>query len=183
MSAILYNVALEKKRAIVAFASRHAENGKMLSYEERLFRMVYSILYQLLQQLPEESIFALPDMGGQFSDLKLSMESMPLALRYMKYFLDLIPQCIVLVDRFQYLSDGKNQTVDKCLKDFLDLFETPGGEYEYREDGCRLLLSTFGKEGIVHGAEKDHKIVIFKVDNHVDRGPNSLISALRGEDW
>ncbi|KAF8859028.1 hypothetical protein BDZ45DRAFT_541724, partial [Acephala macrosclerotiorum] len=146
VSAVIYNVALEKERAIVAFASRHAENGKMLSYEERMCQLVYSILFQLLQLLPEESTFAIPDMQGSFSDLDLFLESMPLALRYMKYFLDLVPQCIVLVDKFQYLSDSKNTNVDEYLKAFLHLFETQGAEGEYRDDGYRLVLSTSGKE-------------------------------------
>ncbi|CZR58539.1 uncharacterized protein PAC_08431 [Phialocephala subalpina] len=184
VTGIFYHVALEKRRPIVAFACRFAEKGKLLSHEERLLQMVYSVLFQLLQQHPEGSSFDIPDVGGFFSDLNLSMESMPLALRYMKYFLDLVPQNIVILDKFQYLgTDGKSTLVDTYLRDFLNLFGNPGGEYQYQDDGCRLLVSTYGKERIVHGMAKDEKMAICKVDDHVDRGSNKLMTTLRGEEW
>jgi hypothetical protein len=97
ISAIVYREAYERHRPIVAFACRHIGSaGEELSYEERLFKMVFSILFQLLHQFEEQNeIVVVTDVDGSFEDLAVSMDSMPLALKFMRNLLCLVPQCIV----------------------------------------------------------------------------------------
>lgn len=125
VSAIVYHVALDRRRPVVAFAGRHNANGQYLSSEQRLFRMVYSVLIQLLQVLEEESSFAVVGVDKPFTELGLSIDSMSLALQYTKYVLGLLPECICIVYGWNFITIDAEEQVDVVLKDFLELFKRP----------------------------------------------------------
>ncbi|KAK7402551.1 hypothetical protein QQX98_011689 [Neonectria punicea] len=84
VSAAIYTAALDRKRPCIAFTGRHKSNGRS---QDSLFRMVYSLLFQLLLQFDDDSTLVVTDVDGSFKDLHLSMDSIPLALRFFKYFL------------------------------------------------------------------------------------------------
>lgn len=53
VSAIAYMAARDQRRPTIAFSGRHAAGGRLLTDKEKLYRMVYSLLFQLLQQLED----------------------------------------------------------------------------------------------------------------------------------
>lgn len=109
------------------------------------------------------------------------MKSMPLALQYMGYFLSLLPECIVVVDGWQFISQDAGEQVKQTLKNFLDLFENPP-ENSGDGDWCiRLLLTSPGNssmlrelgQAFVHG---------FNLRGRLNTGAKLYIILL-GMDW
>jgi hypothetical protein len=174
LSAVLYKLALDKKVPVIAFASRRVDmKGVELSHEKRLINMVYSLLFQLLHQFEDDETFVVVDVGSSLGDLEASMKTMPAALKLMKYFLGFIPQCIVIVDGWQFLSNGDDIGVDECLKCFLELFHRPSGENQGAVDVRRLLITTPGAEPALNSLGKDC-LDSLNVTAHVDKGLNKL---------
>ncbi|EEU46694.1 uncharacterized protein NECHADRAFT_77328 [Fusarium vanettenii 77-13-4] len=181
VSAIAYMAARDQRRPTIAFSGRHAAGGRLLTDKEKLYRMVYSLLFQLLQQLEDIPTLAVTGVDRPFTDLQLSMESMPLALQYMGYFLSLLPECIVVVDGWQFISQDAGEQVKQTLKNFLDLFENPP-ENSGDGDWCiRLLLTSPGDssmlrelgQAFVHG---------FNLRGRLNTGAKLYIILL-GMDW
>lgn len=183
ISAIVYRVAHERHRPIVAFACCHIGSaGEELSYEERLFKMVFSILFQLLHQFEEQNeIVVVTDVDGSFEDLTVSMDSMPLALNFMRNLLCLVPQCIVVIDGWHFLGNGGDILVHNYLKDFLTLFDKPLG-LDTDLDGGRLLLTTLGSSSILSNLGKTY-VDSLNVTQHVDKGFLLFSATLMGVEW
>lgn len=64
-------------------------------------------------------------VDGPFTELGLSMASMPLALQYIMYFLGLWPECHCIIDGWNFLSIDAEEQDRRVLSDFLDLFGRP----------------------------------------------------------
>ncbi|KAH7270920.1 hypothetical protein B0J15DRAFT_483697 [Fusarium solani] len=181
VSAIAYIAARDQRRPTIAFSCRHAADGRLLSGEDRLFRMVYSLLFQLLQQLEDIPTLAVTGVDRPFTDLQLSMESMPLALQYMRYFLSLLPECIVVVDGWHFISQDAGEHVKQTLKSFLDLFEKPQ-ENAGDEDWCiRLLLTSPGNSSMLRELGQAY-VHDFNLRGRLNTGAK-LYTILLSMDW
>ncbi|KAJ4310312.1 hypothetical protein N0V84_011029 [Fusarium piperis] len=127
VSSIAYMAAQDQRRPTIAFSGRHAAGGRLLTDEEKLYRMVYSLIFQLLQQLEDIPSLVVTGVDRPFTDLELTMESMPLAL-------NLLPECIIVVDGWHFISNDAGDQVKQILKAFLDLFQKPqaiAGDRDY----------------------------------------------------
>ncbi|RSL85402.1 hypothetical protein CEP51_003378 [Fusarium floridanum] len=111
VSAAVYAAALDRRQPCIAFTGRHFAGTQQLNHQSRLFRMVYSLLFQILQQFDEDAILIVTDVDGSFTDLDLSMESMPLAISFLRYFLGLLPQCICIIDGWQFIGNSAENEV------------------------------------------------------------------------
>lgn len=182
VSAIIYTVALDRKRPIIAYAGRHAAAGQMLTDQDRLLGLVYSLLFQLLLQFEDDANFAVTGVDEPFTDLRLSMESVPLALKYMRYFLGLLPECVCIVDRWNFISNDIGPPVEKALKDFLDLFGKPSVGAANDDWGMRLLLGSSGNSQMLRDLDKAY-VDSFNVKDHVGVGVMKLRTTLLGIEW
>jgi hypothetical protein len=178
VSAIVCKVALQRKRPFVAVSIRHT--NVELSYEEHLYRMVYSILYQLLHQI-ENGTSIVIDNGLPVLDLDFAMTSMSLALQLIGIILSLVPQCIVVVDGWHFIENGGQVSVQQYLKALLDLFSRDEGK-ETDLDGGRLLLTSLGPSSIITDLGTQH-VSKLNVTEHVERGMLSLSTALSTIEW
>ncbi|KAI8681094.1 hypothetical protein NCS55_00359800 [Fusarium keratoplasticum] len=181
VSAIAYMAARDQRRPTIAFSGRHAAGGRLLTDKEKLYRMIYSLLFQLLQQLGDIPTLAVTGVDRSFTDLQLSMESMPLALQYMRYFFSLLPECIVVVDGWHFISQDAGEHVQQTLNTFLDLFEKPqentGDEY-----WCiRLLLTSPGNSSMLRELGQAY-VHDFNLRGRLNTGAK-LYTILLGMDW
>lgn len=98
ISAVIARAAQEGRRPCVAVSNRpSSEMSSDHSVQERLFGMMYSILYQLLQEIDGYK----PLSGDQpipSHDLDASIISMHLTLSYIRDIILLVPRCVVVVD-------------------------------------------------------------------------------------
>ncbi|KAM0418756.1 hypothetical protein ACHAPT_012354 [Fusarium lateritium] len=179
VSAIAYTAARDQRRPTIAFSGRHAAQGQLLTDEERLFRMVYSLLFQLLQHLEDISTLAVTGVDRPFTDLQLSIESMPLALKYMRYFLSLLPECIAVVDGWHFICNDAGDQVKQVLKSFLDLFEAPPGNDQ--DWYIRLLLTSPGNSPMLRALGRTY-VHDFDLRGRLNTG-SKLYTILLGMDW
>ena len=183
VSAIVYHAALDRRRPVVAFASRHNANGQYLSSQQRLFKMVYSVLFQVLQVLEEDSSFAVVGVDKPFTELGLSIDSMSLALQYIEYVLGLLPECICIVYGWNFITIDAEEQVDVVLKDFLELFKRPSATAaEGDRGGLRLLLTTPGNCEMLQNL-KNQLLSGFDLGGHVGSQGMRLCTILRGMEW
>ncbi|KAH7157946.1 hypothetical protein B0J13DRAFT_185010 [Dactylonectria estremocensis] len=181
VSAIAYMAARDQRRPAIAFSGRHAAAGQLLTDQDRLFRMMYSLLFQLLQQFEGISILAVTGVDKPFTDLGLSMESMQLALKYMRYFLGLLPECVCIVDGWNFICNDAGPAVKQVLRGFLDLFEKPQANAADEDWYIRLLLTSPGSSSMLRDLGKDY-VYSFDLKNHVGTG-GKLHTTLLGMDW
>ncbi|KPM37614.1 hypothetical protein AK830_g8976 [Neonectria ditissima] len=184
VSATVYAAAMDRRRPCIAFTGRHHSSGQQLNNQEILFRMVYSLLFQLLLQFDDDSTIFVTDVGGSFEDLDLSMNSMPVALRYFKYFLILVPQCICIIDGWQFIGNSAEGEVTKFLKDFLDLFQRPPGPVGVGgwDDSNLLLLTSSGNSQILRDLGQNY-VRGFSVTGHFASNGPRLYTSLLGMEW
>ncbi|KAI1408649.1 hypothetical protein F5Y13DRAFT_106702 [Hypoxylon sp. FL1857] len=182
ISATVYTAALDRRRPAIAFAGRHSAGGQLLSAQERLFRMVYSLLFQLLQQLEDLSVFVVPGVDKPFTDLDVSMQSMPLALEYLSYFLSILPECICIVDGWNFIANDAEPAVKEVLRSFLDIFEKAPQPVDDLGSRTRLLLTSRGNSQMLQGLGKEF-VDRFDSRNHVGNSGQKLYTALLGIDW
>ncbi|UPK97353.1 hypothetical protein LCI18_008288 [Fusarium solani-melongenae] len=181
VSAIAYMAARDQRRPTIAFSGRHAAGGRLLTDEEKLYRMTYSLLFQLLQQLEDIPTLAVTVVDRPFTDLQLSMESMPLALQYMRYFLSLLPECIVVVDGWHFISQDIGEHVKQTLKTFLDLFEKPEDNARDEYWCIRLLLTSPGNSPMLRELGQTY-VHNFNLRGRLNTGAK-LYTILLGMDW
>ncbi|KXX75218.1 hypothetical protein MMYC01_207130 [Madurella mycetomatis] len=182
VSATVYAAALDRRRPAIAFASRHAATGHVLADQDRLYRMVYSLLFQLLQQFEGIPNLAVAGVSQPFTDLALSLESMPLALQYMRYFLDMLPECVCILDGWNFLSSDAGPAVKEVLKSFLDLFKKQPASAAEDDSAIRLLLTSPGNSQILRQLGAEY-VYSFDLENHIDTGMMKLRTTLLGIDW
>lgn len=176
ISATLFKILSEKGRRVLAFAGRHVDRqGDILSQERRLIQMVYSMIFQILQQLQDEESLLLVDVGGSFRELDATIQTLPLGLKILKYLLDVHPHCIVIVDGWDFLDKSNNTVqVNEFLRTFLDMFEQDLADgVEMDIYGNRLLLTTVGVSPTLSSLEKDY-LGFLDVRNHTGKGPYKL---------
>jgi len=184
VSAIVYTVGIERNRPVIAVACRHVYgDGVQISAEERLCRMVYSVLFQLLYQIGDNTVLLL-DTGDSFGNFNASIASMLMALKMIRNLLSLIPRCVVIVDGWHFItewSDDNKFIIEECLRDFMALFgDLSGGSRDF--EGGRLLLTTPGSLTVLRdiGTEIVDNL---SVTQHIDKGQNRLSILLEGIEW
>ncbi|KAI1504846.1 hypothetical protein F5X99DRAFT_370065 [Biscogniauxia marginata] len=183
ISATIYTTALDRRRPVVAFAGQHIAAGQYLTGQDRLFKMVYSLLFQLLQQFDESLAFVITEVDKPFTELRLSTESMPLAMKYLGYFLSILPDCICIVDGWNFISNDADPIVRDCLKTFLDLFQKLGTATGDDDGGVRLLLTSPGNSQMLRDLGKQ-AVDSFDLRNHVDTNSGlRLHTVLLGMEW
>ncbi|KAK3370470.1 hypothetical protein B0H63DRAFT_564625 [Podospora didyma] len=184
VSAIVYATALDRRRPAIAFSGRHTEGGQQLTSENRFHKMVYSFLFQVLQQFDGISEpLVVTGVDGSFDELDLSMNSMPLALQYLGYFIHLLPECICIVDGWNFISNDAEPEVTALLRDFVGLFERPRPSADSSESWHRLLLTSPGNNILLRGLGKG-MVDSFDLKNHVDTtGGMRLRMTLLGMEW
>ncbi|KAL6362076.1 hypothetical protein LRP88_05560 [Fusarium phalaenopsidis] len=181
VSAIAYMAARDQRRPTIAFSGLRAAGGRLLTDKEKLYQMIYSLVFQLLRQLEDIPTLAVTGVDRPFTALQLSMESMPLALQYMRYFLSLLPECIVVVDGWHFISQNAGEHVKQTLKTFLDLFEKPQ-EDARDEDWCfRLLLTSPGNSSMLRELGQAY-VHTFNLRGRLNTGAK-LYTILLGMDW
>ncbi|KAI1388102.1 uncharacterized protein F4822DRAFT_430857 [Hypoxylon trugodes] len=185
VSATIYTAALDRRLPILAFAGRHVAEGKYLAPEDRFYRMVYSLLFQLLQQFEDVPAIAITGIDRPFTELDLTMDSTPLALKYMAYFLSLIPECTCIVDGWNFISVDADATVKNILKMFLDMFEEPPGLADEIDSRPRLLITSPGNSQMLRDVmgEKQGYVDGFNLRSHVGVNGSRLHTLLLGMEW
>ncbi|OTA56644.1 hypothetical protein K449DRAFT_425227 [Hypoxylon sp. EC38] len=181
ISATVYTAALDRRRPVIAFAGRHSAAGRYLSAQDRLFRIVYSLLFQLLQQLEDVPVFVVPDVDGAFTELDVSMKSMPLALKYFAYFLSILPECVCIVDGWNFVANDAEPAAREVLRSFLDLFEKPQ-PVNNLDSRTRLLITSPGNSQMLQALGKTF-VDRFDSRNHVGSNGQKLYTMLLGIDW
>jgi len=181
ISAVVYKVGIDRMRPIAAVACRHVDaEGVEIKSEERLYRMIYSVLFQLLHLIEDDAaVFEGPK--ERIGDLNTSITSMPVAMKMIENLLSLIPQCVVLVDGWHFVSDGNydsTSSIQSYLRDFLGLF----AREERDVNGGRLLLTTPGSSIMLRDLPRE-VVDSLQVTQHIDKGPNKLSTLLSGLEW
>jgi hypothetical protein len=129
LSAAVFDTARKRHRPAVAYPCRHiGHNGKVVTEQELLVGLVYSLIYQFLQQLPEgtnlDGWTGSPNLPG----LDGASDSVPQAVLLLQSLLELLPQSVCIIDGFQLLGHTQDIRIREYLTAFLNLFVGSPGQ-------------------------------------------------------
>lgn len=185
VSATIFSTAFKRNRHIVAYSCRFESDGKLMDLEKRMIGLAYSALFQMLQQVSEQTGILLPTPTVDVDKLDGTIDSVTIAIVLIKHILETIHDFVFIIDGFQYLavdpSNAPSVKVQECVSSILDMFERDIVR-EYVGMGPRLLLTTAGNVPLIHKKDTKYLTRLF-VDDHKDRGQFTLAHEMLGVEW
>ena len=150
IGAIVWDTALQKGRNTLEHSISPSRGELVLSYSERLTELVHSYLFQILQHIPEVSATVLNITREEMAQLNCTFDSIPVALKVISQALCLVPRVICIVEGLQHLTGASDASIEKELRDFIDLFRSPlGGNLGSGSSGAKLLITTRNPSGML----------------------------------
>jgi hypothetical protein len=179
LSAIVFDAARKRHRAAVAYPCRHVDRaGNEMTEEKILVGLVYSFIYQLLQQLPKKSESNLDVWvsGKDLEGLDGSFDSVGQAIGLIESLLKNVQKCVCIVDGFQYLGHTQDEMVREHLESLLEMFQGKG------DANGRLLLTSSGPTQFLANLD-ENLLDRLDVSKYVDSGRFILSMELMGVEW
>lgn len=179
LSAIVFDTARKRRRAAVAYPCRHVDRaGNEVTEEMSLVGLVYSFIYQLLQQLPKESESTLDGWTGgkDLAGLDGTFDSVGQAIGLIESLLKIVPKCVCVVDGFQHLGHTQDVFVREQLDSLLNVFEGQGSA------SGKLLLTSSGPTQFLADFEEG-LLDRLNVSKYADTGRFVLSVELMGVEW
>lgn len=193
-------VMMSTKRATITFAARHNVSEELLGPGEQILRMVFSLLIQVLHLLEEAAIDTVPMVAGTHpAELSWSSASISMALSHLKRYLGLLPDCICIVDGWNFICSDLSAEETGYVYDFLNIFSRStarptstamgspmqiDAEPGSKGSGVRLLLTSRANVPMLRQMSND-KVHGFDLGGHVgtSSGILRLDTVLRGIKW
>jgi hypothetical protein len=149
-----------------------------MTEEKILVGLVYSFIYQLLQQLPKKSESNLDVWvsGKDLEGLDGSFDSVGQAIDLIESLLENVQKCVCIIDGFQYLGHTQDEMVSGHLLSLLEMFQGKG------DANGRLLLTSSGPTQFLANLEES-LLDRLNVSKYVDSGRFILSVELMGVEW
>jgi len=174
LSAIVFEVVRQRNRPAVAYPCRHYNHvGEQATEEDLFVGLIYSIIYQLLQQLPQETILDGWTSKEKLGALDGTFSSVGSAIGFLSILLKSIPNCVCIIDGLQYLCHTEKLKVRETLGLLLKLFRAENG---------RLLLTSSGATSFLASLDESF-LDRHNVSKDWDSGQFVLVTELMGVNW
>ncbi|KAH6693383.1 hypothetical protein DL95DRAFT_448687 [Leptodontidium sp. 2 PMI_412] len=174
LSAIVFDTARKRHRPIAAYPCRHINHaGSQNTEEDILVGLVYSFIYQLLQQLLPGTILDGWTRKEKFAVLNGTLDSVSECILFIRVLLRAIPGCTCIIDGFHNLGHSEDLKIKSSLDDLLAVFEEGVG---------RLLLTSSGPNPLLAGCDKGH-LDRLDISKWVDAGRFVLSAELMSVTW
>jgi hypothetical protein len=150
LSAIVFDTARKRNRPVVAYPCRHISHAGCQNTEEDIsVGLVYSFIYQLLQQLPSDTVLDGWTRKEKFSVLDGTFDSVSDGIVLIKVLLKAVPDCCCIIDGFQNLGHSLDPRIKILLADLLALFQEGRiGWLLLTSSGPSPLLASFDKSAL-----------------------------------
>lgn len=193
ISAIIFDVALKRNRHVIAHFCRHYQrDGSFVSHEDRFISLVYSLLFQLLIQLPNGINIPASIKGLSFNTIDGDIKTIELAVSYVRELILFFPQCVIIIDGLQCLVDNDSPPV--VLKHIEALFSLAGmsatgkergeeGVVENQIMGPRLLLGTDGNSSWMMKTVASGYMEALDITHHTNKGPINFAREMLSIEW
>jgi hypothetical protein len=137
LSAIVFDTARKRHRPVIAYPCRHINHAGVQNTEQDvLVGLVYSFIYQLLQQIPPGTVLDGWTEKSKFAVLDGIIDSVSECIQLIKVLLRAAPGCCCIIDGFQNLGHSQDPKVKNSLDELLAVFPEEGSG--------RLLITSSG---------------------------------------
>lgn len=179
VSAIVFNTARKRSRAAVAYPCRHLDhNGNPMTQENLLVGLVYSFIYQFLQQLPANTVLDGWNSDEQFAVLDGTFDSVSRAIELIGTIIRLVPNYVCIIDGLELLGHTEDPTIRNKLVSLRNVFQS-------QDDRCgRLLLTSSGPNPLLVGWVTETGVLDqLDVSGNIGSGRFSLSKELMSVAW
>jgi hypothetical protein len=174
VSAILFNTAKKRRRPVVAYPCRLINyEGRRITEEELLVGLVYSFIYQLLQQLRPEPALTAWTSSEKCDRLDGTFLTLSDAVILIKSLVMIMPKGVYIIDGLQYLGHTENAKIREILSSLVEVFQGQG------KNSGRLFVTSSGPNDFLAGFD-DNFLGRFNISKHVDSGTFVLSKELLG---